>query len=127
MSKDDSSFVKRVKSKTKKLQRALERELDEYVRLGQCRDWISTVYGFQSYDDLFRQYHDQGFAFDEFVSEAELRTRRSAQIRSLAFDFDLSDEMARRIVDEIRPTSARVGKSSGCTPDQNQQGVRIDE
>jgi len=112
ITKQVSAFVTRVKRKARRLQRSLIRELGEKVLLGECRDWVSTAYGFKGYDDLYNNHHAGRFIFDEYVSEPELRVRLSAQKHSLAFDFDLQDAVARRIVDEVRPTAARSRTSA---------------
>lgn len=107
----DSRNSIRVKGKTRKLQRALIRELAEHVQLGQCRDWVATAYGYKEYDNLLRNYQPGDFAFDEHISEQDLKVRLAAQAHSLAFDFDLDALTAQRLIDEVRPSALRSAKT----------------
>ena len=94
------------KAKAKKLQRALERELDERIQLTRCQAWIALAYGFQSYPDLLHN-RSRATIVDEDLSYSEREARCRAQVESLAQHFEIDRTTAHRLITEVRPTSKR--------------------
>jgi len=112
MSGHSAKLLQQIKQKAKKLKRALVRELQEEIELQQCIEWMCTAYGFRSPEDVHELYPPEGFAFDESISKDGIRYRRRSQIKSLAFDFDIDNEVARRLLNEVRPTALRFSNQT---------------
>ena len=112
MTSHSKKLLWQIKRKAKNLRRALVRELDEDIELEQCVEWVCTTFGFRSPDDVDALYPPEGFAFDEAISGSGRYSRLRLQTESLAFDFDLDDAVARRLVEDIRPTALRHSNDS---------------
>lgn len=112
MSNQSKKLLWRIKQKAKRLKRALIRELEEDVEMEQCMEWVCTAYGFRSPDDVGALYQPEGFAFDESITKTGLYHRLNFQTRSLAFDFDLEEALARNLIVEVRPTALCLSRGS---------------
>jgi len=105
---DETPTEIRLANRARVLKRRLAAMLGEEVDLAQCREWISSICGSPDDEHVSLKVASTNLVFDEDLSDIEVQTRREAQAQSLAFDFDLDVEVARRLVNGIRPTSREV-------------------